>query len=47
MKWRAQGQIEKCPESERARVETPWMCMPAVLAAFQSVSVTLSISALL
>lgn len=33
-------------EREKGERETPWMCLPAVLARFQAQSVTLSISAL-
>lgn len=39
--------IEHCPMRRRERArETPWMWLPAVLAGFQTGSVTLSISAL-
>lgn len=40
------GCIENCPLREKKGGETPWMCLPAVLAGFQTGSVTLSISAL-
>lgn len=43
------GCTERRPERGRKceSEETPWMCLPAVLAGFQAPSVTLSISTLL
>lgn len=43
---RSKGHVDGLKIVQRER-ETPWMCLPAVLAGFQAPSMTSSISALL